>query len=190
MEAGREGRLVFEYAVGTVEVRKELTIRGTEDLLSLTVSVRRDGEEVGKTVLWGPGIGNPSVAEMGVQGYQAAHGVAFIKGVVELVPSEKLEVKKQLEGASWAGIESQYFAALVIPPPGAGAVEFRPAELPGEAEGEKHKTATAAVELGTSLEPALVYVGAKDYHALRGWDTSSRRSSRWGTGSDPSSYLS
>ena len=165
VEAGREGTVVFEYASGALEARKELTFRGTGELVTLSVTVKRGGEAVSKRVLWGPGIGNPTVAERGVQGYQTAHGVALVRGAVERVASEKLQAAKRVEGATWAGIESQYFAALLIPPQ-PGAVEFRPTELAGDVEGEKHKTATASMDLGTSVEPALLYVGAKDYHSL------------------------
>ena len=62
----------------------------------------------------------------------------------------------------WIGIENRYFAALLVPG-GQGSGEIRAASVPTEDE-KTEATALLAVDLDA---PALLFVGAKDYHALR-----------------------
>jgi YidC/Oxa1 family membrane protein insertase len=160
--------LRFEYAEGDLAAEKSLLFEEAEGyLVTLHVSVRRGGQELPARVLWGPGVGNPSAAEMEVQGYETPHGVALTDGGVIRVATEKLPSPGQtLTGARWVGIESHYFAALFIPPGGRGTAEVRSLALPTSEDGKARKGAVVALELGPGSGPVRLYVGPKDYHEL------------------------
>ncbi|HVC63956.1 MAG TPA: YidC/Oxa1 family insertase periplasmic-domain containing protein, partial [Candidatus Dormibacteraeota bacterium] len=131
----------------------------------VAVSVRRGGREVPRKVTWGPGVGNPTTAETEVQGYQAPQAVALTERGVERHPPKPAPAIT-LSPVRWAGIEGHYFAALFVPPGGQGAAELRTIALPPAEDGKPRSAPQVALDLGTAAEPALLYVGPKDHHAL------------------------
>jgi YidC/Oxa1 family membrane protein insertase len=158
--------LRFEYADGELEAQKTLVFEGQGYLVSVAVTLRRGGAAVPAKILWGPGVGNPSKAEMEVQGYEAPHGVALTDGVVRF-PTDKLPAPGQpLAGVRWVGVESHYFAALFIPPGEHGTAEVRPINLPPLEDGKARKAPVVALDLPAGAGPALIYVGPKDYHEM------------------------
>jgi YidC/Oxa1 family membrane protein insertase len=128
--------------------------------------VRRGGREVPRKLTWGPGVGNPSVAETEVQGYQAPQAVALSEKGVERHAAGAPGPALNLGPVRWAGIEGHYFAALWVPPGGQGAVEVRTVALPPAEDGKPRSLPQVALDLGAGTEPALLYVGPKDHHAL------------------------
>jgi hypothetical protein len=160
-----EAELLLRFD-GQVAAEKRLLFRGTESLVRVGVSVRRAGVELPKRILWGPGIGNPTPAEMEVQGYVPPAIVALVGGKVERLPTSGLGESRALRGVSWVGVESQYFAAILIPPGGPGDALARPVTLPSREDAKAVKGPLAALELGTTGEAALLYVGAKDHREL------------------------
>jgi YidC/Oxa1 family membrane protein insertase len=161
-----EVELLLRFSDGQIAAEKRLVFRGTEGLVRIGVSVRRADTELPKRILWGPGIGNPTPAEMEVQGYVAPAIVALVGGRVERHPTADLGESLALRGVRWVGVESQYFAAILIPPGGAGDAQARPVALPSREDGKAEKGPLAALELGTTGEGALLYVGAKDHRDL------------------------
>jgi len=159
-----ETELRFHWAEGDLEATKTLRFQPPGYLVSVSASVKRGGRETPKRVLWGPGLGNPTTAEMEVQGYHAPQGVYDTLRGVERVVAEKIGPARTVSDVRWAGVESTHFAALWVPPPPAGAVELRTVDLPGE-EGKKKVGVGAAVTLASADESALLFVGPKD-HAL------------------------
>jgi YidC/Oxa1 family membrane protein insertase len=162
---GRRESLRFEYGEGSVEAWKELGFRDSGYLVSVKASVVREGKAVPCRLVWGPGVGNPTAAEEEVQGYQPPQGVALTASGVQRVPSKKLETAQVLREVRWVGVESQYFAALFVPPAGSGSAEIRRVPLPG-AEGEKRFGPVAALQLHDGGTETLLYVGPKDYATL------------------------
>jgi YidC/Oxa1 family membrane protein insertase len=165
---GHEAVLRFAYAGGDLEVEKLLRFEGTGYLANVSVTVRRGGQLMPVRLVWGPGLGNPTAGEAAVRGYQPPHGVVRAAASVTRRQTDKLQTPETFNGADWVGIESRYFAALMVPPGGHGtgmlkAVSLPP--LPGHDEAAT-SAALAEVELGTSTAPALVYVGPKDYMML------------------------
>jgi YidC/Oxa1 family membrane protein insertase len=159
------GTLTFRYAQGDLEAEKLLRFEPKGYLASLSVQVRQAGKNLPVRLLWGPGLGNPTPQEKEVQGYVPPQAVALARGGVERIPAEKLSTPQALPEVEWVGVESQYFAALLVPPQGIGGGQLRAVTIPG-AEGRGGTFAAAAVELGTSPQPALLYVGPKDYQSL------------------------
>jgi YidC/Oxa1 family membrane protein insertase len=167
LHGSQEAELVFRYADGEVEVRKAMKVRARGYVAEVMVSVRRGGRELPKKVTWGPGVGNPTVAETEVQGYQAPQAVALTESGVERHPA-KPGPPVTLSPVRWAGIEGHYFAALWVPPGGQGTAELRTVALPPGEDGKPRAMPQVALDLGTAGEPALLYVGPKDHHALAG----------------------
>jgi YidC/Oxa1 family membrane protein insertase len=161
-----EAELVLSFSDGQVAAEKRLSFRGGSGLVRVAAAVRREGREIGKRILWGPGIGNPTQAEKDVRGYVHPEVVALAGGHVERVPVQGLEQPRPLPGVRWVGVESQYFAAILIPPGERGDAQARGATLHAAADAKPEKGPVAALELPAGSEPALLYVGAKDHREL------------------------
>jgi len=159
------GTLRFAFAGGDIVAEKELEFR--PGLVAVSVSVKRGGREAARRLLWGPGVGNPTEAEREVQGYQGPQGVGLIGGAVERLPPDTLAAgPRSLDAVRWVGVESQYFAAILIPPRGRGLGQLRAVRLPSGDDTKPQLAPVAAVDV--SPEPTLLFVGAKDYHRLQG----------------------
>ena len=132
--------------------------------VSVSASVQKGGRPLPVKLLWGPGVGNPTAAEMEVQGYQPPHAVALTAAGVERLTTDKVGPSRALTDAQWVGVESHYFAALFVPPAGAPS-EIRTLTSPGEGD-KPRMAALAAVVLPGADAKALLYVGPKDYPTL------------------------
>ncbi len=158
--------LRFEFAEGDMVADKTLWFSPKGYLVTASVSVVRGGEGLPVKLLWGPGIGNPSPAEMAVQGYQAPHAAALLpSGGVERLAPEKVGPVHVWPQVRWVGVEGHYFAALFVPGTPASPGEVRTLTVPRE--GEKPRLLPqAAVTLPKGDDKVLLYVGPKDYSRL------------------------
>jgi YidC/Oxa1 family membrane protein insertase len=167
LPAAGTATLSFEYAEGDIRAEKTLAFEGQDYLVKVGVSLRRGSQDMPAKILWGPGVGNPSAAEMEVQGYEAPHGVALTDSGVERLPTDKLPpAGRALAGARWVGVESHYFAALFVPPGERGTAEIRAISLPSGEDGKPRRAPLVALDLGPGAGPTRLYVGPKDYHEL------------------------
>jgi YidC/Oxa1 family membrane protein insertase len=162
---GQEDELRFRYAEGDLEAEKVIRVAARGYLVRVGASVRRAGRELPRKITWGPGVGNPTESETAVQGYQPPQAVALTEKGVERHPAAG-STTLTLGPVRWAGIEGHYFAALWVPPGGQGAAELRSVSLPPGEDGKARALPQVALDLGTGTEPALLYVGPKDHHAL------------------------
>lgn len=158
--------LKFEYADAEIQAEKSLTFDAQKPLVELSARVSRLGKDLPIRILWGPGIGNPTPAEREVQGYAPPQGVALVGSGVERPATAKLAGVKTLGVAQWAGMESHYFAALIVPPGGQGGAEVRPMPLPPLEDGKPRPAAIVAIDFAPGMGPAQLYVGPKDYQEL------------------------
>jgi YidC/Oxa1 family membrane protein insertase len=158
------GDLRFTYAEGDLEAEKTLHFEPRGYLVSVRARVRRAGRDLPVRIFWGPGIGNPTAAEMEVQGYHAPQAVYLGPGGVERVPAPKLGPAQTVSPLRWAGVEGTYFTALWVPPP-PGAAELRGVALPPGEDGKPRVGVQAGIPLAADA-PALLYVGPKDYLML------------------------
>ena len=161
---GGEAELIFTWASGGLEAQKNLRFLQGGELVEVKAVVTRDGRPLRVKLLFGPGLGTAGKDEKGVTGYVAPEGIVLGGSGVERVPPAKLTETRSFSGVRWIGLESRYFAALFVPG-GRGSAEIRPVSVPEE-DGKTETTALVAVDVDTA--PALLFVGAKDYHALRG----------------------
>lgn len=161
---GRDGVLTFAYGEGDLEVQKRLRFRAPGYLVDVEASVRRGGKSLPLRVVWGPGVGNPTPEEEAVRGYRAPEVVYLKDGKVERLAPKKIDPEGgRASSVTWAGVESTFFAALFVTPPGQGSAAFRAVSLPQPQGAVQRPLVT--VPVGTE-KPTLLYVGPKDYDAL------------------------
>jgi YidC/Oxa1 family membrane protein insertase len=165
LSGGEPGTLRFAFADGEVEAEKTLAFRAS-GLVAVSVTVKRNGREVPRRLLWGPGVGNPTAEEREIQGYFDPRGVAYAGGRVEHLEAKKLPPSGQpLPGVGWVGVESHYFAAIFVAPAGGAAAEVRPQASPVKPDEKPSLAPVAAIDAG-GAEPVQLFVGAKDHQAL------------------------
>jgi YidC/Oxa1 family membrane protein insertase len=157
------GTLKFAWSDGDVAAEKEFTFPAKGYLVSLRVSVRRGGQELKTRVLWGPGIGNPTPEEREVQGFVPPQGIVRTQKVQHL---RVADLPRTLEGVQWAGIETQFFTALFLPPGGSGRAELRPFTMPPHDDSKPEVAPLLAVDTSPGPAPVAFYAGPKDYDEL------------------------
>ncbi|HET7745837.1 MAG TPA: membrane protein insertase YidC, partial [Vicinamibacteria bacterium] len=154
--------LDFLWAEGDVEAKKTLAF--ASGLVHVSAEVRRAGQPLPVRILWGPGVGNPTADERAVQGYHEPQAVfETAEREVERVPPEKIGPVRSLPAVYWAGVESQYFTALIVPPTAPAAAEVRSVSVGTEAEKRSVPIVALPLAPGTS---AGLYVGPKDHPRL------------------------
>jgi len=127
LAAGERTEIKFEYADGRgLKVEKVFSLTGGRYDLDVSVRAWKDGREIEPGIVWGPGIGNPSPAEM-KQRFSSSTGAAVLSsGKVLRADERKLKTDQTaFNFADWAAYEENYFAALFVLDPGKGAVVFR-----------------------------------------------------------------
>lgn len=159
--------LRFRYADSEVTVEKWLRFPKDGYLAEVGATVQVAGRAVPVRVIWGPGVGNPTTAETEVRGYVPPQAVFLSGSAAERVLPAKAGLSRRVSGPRWVGIESKYFAALLIPTGGAAEAEVRGVELGPDQEGKRRVATLAALDLGGEGW-ARVYVGPKDYERLSG----------------------
>jgi YidC/Oxa1 family membrane protein insertase len=165
---GAPNELRLEWAEGDLEAVKILRFPPRGYLVEVEGRVRRAGRDLPLKALWGPGVGNPTAAEMEVQGYVPPQGIYFPSGSATRVPAEDIHGAMPVPGARWVGIETQYFAALWVPPSRSSPAELRSLTLPAvDDDGKPRPAVVAAVEVvADGDDVARLYVGPKDYQVL------------------------
>jgi YidC/Oxa1 family membrane protein insertase len=159
------GTLKFSWSDGEISAEKEFTFPPKGYLSTVRVSVRRGGQELKTKVLWGPGIGNPTPEEREVQGFVPAQGIVRTEKV-EHIKTSSLTAPRVVEGVQWAGVETQFFTALFLPPGGLGRAELRPFTMPAHEDGKPDVAPVLAVDAGVGPQPVVFYAGPKDYDEL------------------------
>ncbi|MCP3982660.1 MAG: membrane protein insertase YidC [bacterium] len=171
---GAEGQKVnFEWADGRgLEVRKSFTFWDREWLVDVEVEVNDRGRLLPARLSWGPGFSaRGGTKEKGTH-YYSGSGVWNRDGLVTHLKKRGATVKgaEATGDVRWAGLEDQYFAALVVPneQPLVTArwrgVEVLPIVAPGEDEPDELKQSVFSVSVTDS--GAQLYVGPKDYRML------------------------
>jgi YidC/Oxa1 family membrane protein insertase len=166
LRSGEPNELRLVWAEGDLEAQKVLRFPARGYLVEVLGHVRRGGRDLPVKGVWGPGVGNPTAAEMEVQGYVPPQGIYLGREGVVRLPVDDIGEARPVPDARWIGIETQYFSALWVPPRPAGSGELRSIALRGQEEGKARRGVMAAVEIVDGEEAALLYVGPKDYQVL------------------------
>jgi YidC/Oxa1 family membrane protein insertase len=158
---GAKGELSFVYSDGA-SVQAEKTFRFTGGSYAVDVEIRvwKNGQPVSPSVLWGPGIGNPTEADM-KQSWSAYRGSAVYTGGKVF----RMNERKFKPGANtynfvdWAAYEENYFVALFVLPPQKGQAAFLQ-EVGAVAGGQ------VPAYFVYVTEPRQAFIGPKETDAL------------------------
>lgn len=172
---GSHGETVrFRYADGSgVTAEKTLTFRDDTYLVGVQAQVADRGRLLPVRVTWGPGFEAQDVVRRGSFHY----GSQLVKnsgGRVERIRPNKLDAPTGPDAPgnlSWAGLEDQYFSALVLPG-GPGSSRAWPVLLQvpkdeKEPAGEKEERSFPVVAVSVVGENTRLFVGPKSYAVLR-----------------------
>ncbi|HEY7112924.1 MAG TPA: membrane protein insertase YidC [Thermoanaerobaculia bacterium] len=159
--SGRDAR--FTFSDGKIEVKKEIRL-GTGYLFDVSVSVV--GPPYALSV--GTGLRNPTEKELANRYVMPATAIAATaSGGIDKVRAEKLvKDKKELTWAlppkGFAGIEDNYFLAVLLPD---RAADARVAPFATDPAGKTSPTLSAAIQ-GRGELAARAYFGPKDVEIL------------------------
>ena len=177
--SGQRVRMRFVEGSG-FSVEKTLELRHGSYFLEASASVAEGGRALPAWLTWGAGFGEIAEgAENGNTFFKVGQAVVNRAGGVKRIAKGKYSEITALDGEEpilWAGMETTYFAALMIPAAPARRAVLLPAEHripppPGEeGDGEVEQFLGIALEPGGSGSGAgrySLFVGPKDYHLLR-----------------------
>jgi YidC/Oxa1 family membrane protein insertase len=171
---GSGERITFTWADGLgVEARKSLTFRRGEYLVEVELDVRDRGRRLPARLVLGPGFGEQEQGaangKIGTYYYEAV--VWKRAGEVTHRKKGKVEEPGGVTGPiPWAGLEDQYFAALVLPDEPAGLIGWRSVELiaatMGDEEEPREPELYPILAVSIPASGAQLFVGPKKYHLL------------------------
>jgi YidC/Oxa1 family membrane protein insertase len=172
---GAGERIRFEWSDGRgLAARKTLTFRDGSYLVGVEAEVIEGGRPVPLRLALGPGFGAQDPRGQIGTYYYASTTVWNRAGRVERLKPRKTakEPGSFVADVRWAGLEDQYFAALVLPGAGADSVAWRPVAdlqpiVTEDASAEQEPVVEPLVAVSPSGEGALLYVGPKKYTLLR-----------------------
>lgn len=165
-------RVAFTWANGRgLKVTKALIFRNGDHLVGLEVEVTDEGRRLPARVTWGPGFEAHDAAGS-AQFHYTGQAVWNHGGQVHRRPRTNVEQELKLPSSRallWAGLEEQYFAALVLPEGPKGELVIRPVEVAPAAPTADPKKAVHQLLVAVSVPPegARLFVGPKKYTLLR-----------------------
>jgi len=161
----------FVWANGKgLEVAKRLRFEGASYGIDVDVSVRENGQEVAKEILYGPGLGR-EIASGNYRGVEK--GILASRGEVELFSASDLEEAGTAVSVDAAGVASHYFAAIMLPEPGGlYGSRLTKTTIPGAKDVEEgasrkpHDAITASLEAPGSPASFHLFLGPKNLELL------------------------
>ena len=172
LKDGEKAAVTFTYADGRgLEVVKALTFFGGRYDFEVAIRVRRNGQTVEPRILWGPGIGNPSAADLAKR-FGAGGGVSVLAGTsVYRVDERKYKPESSaFNFLSWVAYDDNYFASLFVPSTGTGSAAFL--RLPGPNNTVFFYLAVAG--------PGRAYLGPKEIGTLAAFGFNAKKIVRFG----------
>ncbi len=169
--AGRRVRFTWADDSG-VRVEKSLVFRDGDYMVDVQLSVTDRGRALPARLTWGPGFAARDAVTGGSFHYV---GQALLHDGLQVTrlarDSAKADLRQAAGSLLWAGLEEQYFTALIIPAVPRGELVVRsvvPAGPPG-ANGTKKPEADLVVAVPVPAEGAQLYVGPKKFTLLRSY---------------------
>jgi YidC/Oxa1 family membrane protein insertase len=171
-DLGPGDRFTFTWADGRgLAARKVITFRHGSYLVDVDLEVTDRGRRLPARLTLGPGFGAQEPAS-------SYYYEAMTWNRSGIVSHEQKNKKRGFDFAAdsfsgnvlWAGLEDQYFAALILPGEQPARVRLDPVELRRRSlvEGEEDDAAKAELILSVSVPPggAQLYIGPKKYRLL------------------------
>ena len=168
-EGGGE-RVQFFWSDGTgLEVTKTLIFWPEDYLVDVDLEVRDRGRRLPARLIVGPGFGaqDPRATR---STYAYANQVVWnLQGSVRHTRQKKAAEARLAGPFVWAGLEDQYFAALLLPGTPEAAVDVSVAEMVRAAPEGSEDEPERVPSVGVVVPPGglLLFVGPKDYTMLR-----------------------
>jgi len=171
LKDGEKGELRFRYADGRgLEIEKSFTFHGGRYDFDSAVSVRRDGRPADFRILWGPGYGNPSEAEL-KQRFSIGAGSSFLAGG-KVLRAEERKYKPEasvFNYISWSAYDDNYFATIFLPETATGSAAFL-----------RFENGKAPYFYLAASAPKTVFVGPKEINVLKALGSDTRKVVRYG----------
>jgi len=164
----RGERIALSWADGRgVEARKTFTVRKDDYLIDVEVEVSDRGRELPTRMLLGPGFGEQGLEKKGTYYYEAA--IWNAGGRITHRKKKKTVEPEGLAGPiRWAGLEDQYFAAIVVPGRPENDIHWRAVEyaLPSASGETREAEPFPILAVSVPSRGAQLYVGPKKFRAL------------------------
>jgi YidC/Oxa1 family membrane protein insertase len=163
---GASGELRFVFSDGSaVKAEKSFRFTGGSYALETEIRVWKNDQPVSPSVLWGPGIGNPSPADL-KQSFSASTGSAVYTGgkVVRMIERKYKAETSNYNFVDWAAYEDNYFVALFVLPSQKGQAAFL-----------KEVAGQAPAYFVYVTAPRRAYIGPKDAEALRAFGNEAKK---------------
>ena len=171
LKDGEKGVLRFRYADGRgLEAEKTFTFTGGRYDVGAAVTVRRGGRPADVRIVWGPGCGNPSEAEL-KQRFGAGAGASFLAGTkVYRVEEKKYKPESSVFNfLTWSAYDDNYFATIFLPETASGSASFLRFE----------NGKTPFFFLAASA-PRTIFIGPKEMGVLTALGSETKRVIRYG----------
>jgi len=171
---GEKGELRYVYSDGkTVRAEKIYRFTGGTYDVGIELHVWKSGQEIVPTLLWGPGIGNPTAAEMRGRFTSVMGAAIYTGGKVARMDVKKYKAETSaFNFVDWAAFEDNYFAALFLPPAQKGQAAFL--------EDPRAQGQTPVYYLAIT-QPQEAFIGPKDFDALKAFGHEARKVVNFGT---------
>ena len=164
---GAGGELRFTYSDGE-SIQAEKVFRFRDGSYSLETEIRawKNGQAVSPSVLWGPGIGNPSEEDM-KQRFSAIRGSAvYTGGKVYRMNEKKFKAGQNAYNfVDWAAYEESYFTALFVLPPRKGQAVFL----------EETREGRDPIHFLFVTDPQKAFIGPKSIDDLKAFGHDSKK---------------
>lgn len=176
---GFRGRIVsLNYADGHgVVAAKRLALPAEGYVAQVEVEVGRDGEAAPFELTWAVGLPEPSDDETRVYFHAQGQGIVHIGGRTDRFPAASATGARSFVGATagsgllWGGLESTYFASLLLPAePAKAAMTLAPVQPESAPGAEPPEPLLAARFAGSGVARFTALVGPKDYDLLTSLD--------------------
>jgi YidC/Oxa1 family membrane protein insertase len=160
LKDGQTDEVRFAYSDGkSVRAEKVFRFTGGTYQMEIELHVSKNGQDIAPSLLWGPGIGNRSPAEMKQRFTASAGAAVYTGGKVSRMAERKYNPEtNKYNFVDWAAYEDNYFAALFILPPQKGQAVFLQ-----EPQGQGKAPAYFLSVSG----PQGAFIGPKDSDALK-----------------------
>ena len=168
LKDGQKDEVKFVYSDGK-SLRAEKLFRFTGGTYQVEIELRvfKNGQEIVPSLLWGPGIGNPSPAEMKKRFTASTGAAVYSGGKVYRMDERKYKPETSAYNfVDWAAYEENYFTALFLLPSQKGQAVFLQ-EAPGPGK-------LPAYFLSVT-QPQVAFIGPKDFDALKAFGHDGRK---------------
>lgn len=165
LREGQQKELVLEWARGGWEIRKSFAFSGDRYVFDVAVSVRKDGVEMEKAIVLGPGVGDETADSR----YVGVDKAVVVRGE-DLVfwDASDLDPPVGEGGFDAAGLSSHYFTALVLPDGAPTQVATLSKISWRESEDEKNRDLILAkIDFPAETAQFSVYLGPKKFETLQ-----------------------